>query len=146
MIKPRGVSGNPYIKDKLTRLAEDGSKKMPNTLKEGVSLCCFLFCFCFRERVAFSRVSTMDINPNRSEQIDVPFVCKTSKRKLQFGDCCDVSVVCACVYVFLCRSCKVVATVASHKMKIERMLAMFPFECCLNIARLETTLGDACCR
>lgn len=28
--------GNPYIKDKLTRLAEDGSKKMPNTLKEGV--------------------------------------------------------------------------------------------------------------
>ncbi|CAM9230963.1 unnamed protein product, partial [Laminaria digitata] len=28
--------GNPYIKDKLTRLAEDGSKKMPNTLKEAV--------------------------------------------------------------------------------------------------------------
>lgn len=28
--------GNPYIKDRLTRLAEDGSKKMPNTLKEGV--------------------------------------------------------------------------------------------------------------
>ncbi|CAM9946560.1 unnamed protein product [Ectocarpus sp. 12 AP-2014] len=28
--------GNPYIKDRLTRLAEDGSKKMPNTLKEAV--------------------------------------------------------------------------------------------------------------
>lgn len=31
------VPGNPYIKDKLTRLAEDGSKKMANTLKEAVS-------------------------------------------------------------------------------------------------------------
>lgn len=31
------LTGNPYIKDKLTRLAEDGSKKMPNTLKEAVS-------------------------------------------------------------------------------------------------------------
>lgn len=31
------TTGNPYIKDKLTRLAEDGSKKMPNTLKEAVS-------------------------------------------------------------------------------------------------------------
>ncbi|CAM9340214.1 unnamed protein product, partial [Discosporangium mesarthrocarpum] len=28
--------GNPYIKDKLTRLAEDGSKKMSNTMREGV--------------------------------------------------------------------------------------------------------------
>nr|AGN55416.1 mannitol dehydrogenase [Saccharina japonica] len=28
--------GNPYIKDKLTRLAKDGSKKMANTLKEAV--------------------------------------------------------------------------------------------------------------
>ncbi|CAM9266229.1 unnamed protein product, partial [Choristocarpus tenellus] len=28
--------GNPYIKDKLKRLAEDGSKKMANTMKEGV--------------------------------------------------------------------------------------------------------------
>lgn len=29
-------TGNPYIKDKLTRLAEDGSKKMLNTLKDAV--------------------------------------------------------------------------------------------------------------